>query len=113
MKVIYNNIIPFKGFSAMYFFGLLFVREGCKFTKRTEVHERIHEKQCIEMLFIGFYLWYVIEWLIRFLFTKDRFSRQAYYNISLEQEAFNHEYFEKYISQRHCYNWFRFYLWKK
>lgn len=113
MKIVYNRFLPFDGFGTMYFFGILFVRKGDKLSKRKEIHERIHERQCIEMLFIGFYFWYILEWLIRFLFTKDRFSKQAYYSISLEQEAFNHQYFEKYISQRHCYNWFRFYILKK
>lgn len=31
MKVIYNNIIPFKGYKAINLFGLVFVRKGAKF----------------------------------------------------------------------------------
>ena len=30
MKIIYNNIIPFKGFKAMNLFGVLFVRKDAK-----------------------------------------------------------------------------------
>lgn len=33
MKVIYNNIIPFKGYKAINLFGLVFVRKGAKFTE--------------------------------------------------------------------------------
>ena len=32
MKVIYNNLIPFKGYKAINIFGLVFVRKGAKFT---------------------------------------------------------------------------------
>jgi hypothetical protein len=32
MKVIYNNIIPFKGYKAINLLGLVFVRKGAKFT---------------------------------------------------------------------------------
>ena len=33
MKVIYNNIIPFKGYKAINLLGLVFVRKGAKFTE--------------------------------------------------------------------------------
>ena len=29
MRVIYNKVIPFKGFKCVNLFGVLFVREGC------------------------------------------------------------------------------------
>ena len=34
MKVIYNNIIPFKGFKCINLFGVLFVRKGCFMNER-------------------------------------------------------------------------------
>ena len=33
MKIIYNNLIPFKGYKAINLFGLVFVRKGAKFTE--------------------------------------------------------------------------------
>lgn len=33
MKVIYNNLIPFKGYKAINIFGLVFVRKEAKFTE--------------------------------------------------------------------------------
>ena len=43
MKIVYNNIIPFKGFKAMNILGLLFVRKKFKpIDKITINHERIH-----------------------------------------------------------------------
>lgn len=77
MKVIYNNIIPFKGFKAINLFGVLFVRKGCAMSEGDFNHERIHTAQMKEMLYVGFYVWYLIEWIIR-LFGKGN----AYRNIS-------------------------------
>lgn len=43
MKVIYNNIIPFKGFVAMNICGLLFARNEYKPLSDTTInHESIH-----------------------------------------------------------------------
>lgn len=64
MKVIYNNLIPFKGYKAINIFGLVFVRKGAKFTEVDYNHEHIHSKQMAEMLWVFFYLWYEIEYLI-------------------------------------------------
>lgn len=46
MKIIYNNIIPFKGFKAINLFGVLFVRKDIK-TPMSDVdinHESIHSE---------------------------------------------------------------------
>lgn len=85
MKIIYNNIIPFKGFYAINLFGILFVRGHRTPTDRVMTHETVHTKQMQEMMYIFFYLWYVIEWFIKlFIFG---FTHKAYRNISFEQEA--------------------------
>ena len=42
MKLIYNNIIPFKGFKAMNLFGLCFVRKGMKMSEKDINHKSIH-----------------------------------------------------------------------
>ena len=107
MKIIYNNLIPFKGFVAINLFGVLFVRKEYVdiFSEADERHERIHTKQMLECGIIGFYLWYVIEWLIRVLVSKDAFSHKAYRNISFEKEAFSYMGKENYIENRKHYVW--------
>ena len=67
MKIVYNNIIPFKGFLAINLFGILFVKNKYKRFVSAKVinHESIHTLQMKEMLYIFFYLWYFIEWVIR------------------------------------------------
>ena len=52
-------------------------------------HERIHLKQQLELLVIPFYLWYVIEFLIRLIQYKNK--NTAYRNISFEREAYANE----------------------
>lgn len=90
MKIIYNKFLPLKGFQAINLFGIIFVRKEIKsLNKRVLNHEYIHTKQIIELLFIGFYIWYITEWLIKWIFYKDRML--AYRNISFEREAFDND----------------------
>ena len=62
MKIVYNNIIPFKGFLAINLLGVLFVRSKYKgrVSDKVITHETIHTKQMREMLYVFFYLWYII-----------------------------------------------------
>lgn len=64
-------------------------------------HESIHIKQQQEMLVIFFYLWYGIEWFIKLF----KYGKQAYYNISFEQEAYTYENDLKYINNRKMWAW--------
>ena len=104
MKVIYNNIIPFPGFKAINLFGLLFIRKGYNINEIDINHESVHTAQMKEMLYIFFYIWYLIEWIIR-LFTKGN----AYYNISFEKEAYSNEYDLKYLENRKHYAWIKYF----
>ena len=56
MKIIHNKILPTKGFKAINLFGIIFVRRGLTFTPTDALHEMIHTKQMIEMLFIFLHL---------------------------------------------------------
>lgn len=102
MKIIYNNIIPFPGYKAINLFGLLFVRKNAIMSEEDINHESIHTAQMKEMLYIFFYIWYIIEWVIR-LFKKGN----AYRNISFEQEAYSNEDNLEYLKDRKHYAWFK------
>lgn len=86
MIIVYNNLIPFKGFHATTLFPFVFVRkdEG-KLLPSAEYHERIHLRQQAEMIVIFFYLWYCIEFLVRLILKRNRI--EAYRAISFEKEA--------------------------
>ena len=103
MKLIYNNLIPFKGYKAINLFGILFVRKGCVMFASDINHEAIHTAQMKEMLYIFFYLWYIIEWVIR-LFMKGN----AYRNISFEREAYANQNNQSYLNTRKRYAWLNF-----
>ena len=103
MKIIENKIIPFPGYKAINLFGILFVREGAKISEQDLNHESIHTVQMKEMLYIFFYIWYIVEWVIR-LFKKGN----AYRNISFEQEAYNNEDNLEYLNNRKYYEWFKY-----
>lgn len=104
MKIIYNNIIPFKGFAAINLFGCLFVRNGVKIIDHLINHEFIHTEQQKELGYIGFFLLYIMEWLIRLIIT----PYNAYRNISFEQEAYNNENDEEYLKNRKKYSWLKY-----
>lgn len=87
MKVIYNNIIPFKGFKAVNLFGVVFARESLSIIDKN--HESIHTAQMKELGYILFYIIYLIEYLI--LYRKYKDSDKAYRNISFEKEAYNNQ----------------------
>lgn len=108
MKIVYNNIIPFKGFLAINLLGILFVRSEYKgwITEKVITHETIHTKQMREMLYVFFYLWYVVEWLIRLCFTWN--ATKAYRSISFEREANLYEEFPNYPNSRSHFNWVKF-----
>ena len=103
MKIIRNKYIPFKGFRAINLFGILFVRGNAIINERTIRHEAIHTAQMKEMLYIFFYLWYVVEWIIR-LFMKGN----AYRNISFEREAYANEEYIDYLESRKRFAWTKY-----
>ena len=103
MKIIYNKLIPFDGYAAINLFGILFVREGVKISDRLINHESIHSEQMKEMLYIFFYLWYVIEWVVKLF----KYGDEAYRNISFEREAYDNDRNEIYISKRKKYAWLK------
>ena len=103
MKIIRNKYIPFQGYKAINLFGILFVRGNARISERTIRHEAIHTAQMKEMLYIFFYLWYVVEWIIR-LFMKGN----AYRNISFEREAYSNEDDVIYLEDRKRFAWIKY-----
>lgn len=115
MKVIVNNIIPFKGYSYINLFGLCFTRK--KDLQLSDVainHEEIHTLQGKYLLWIFFYLIYFIEWGIKIIpsiFCKrGRFSiiKYAYRSISFEQVAYYNETNLNYLKTAKPYEWIKY-----
>lgn len=101
MIIIKNSIIPFRGYKAMNFFGILFLRKPYSLSEIDINHEAIHTAQMKELAFIFFYVIYFFEWLVRLFINKN-----AYRSISFEKEAYSHQNNFKYLNHRkHFAQW--------
>lgn len=65
-------------------------------------HERIHLRQQLEMLILPFYIWYILEWAIKWMRCKDR--SKAYYDIGFEREAYANDRNPEYLKTRRFWN---------
>lgn len=109
MKIIYNKLIPFPGFAHMNIFGLIFARKDqkMKLTLRTINHESIHTEQYKDLFYVLFLIVYLIEWIIKSVIGIF-VHKSGYRSISLEQEAFYHQYDYNYIDHRKRFNWLKY-----
>lgn len=69
-------------------------------------HEKIHYKQQKELLIIGFFLLYLLEYLIRIIQYKS--FNQAYYNISFERECFDNQIYYNYLQHRKMFSFLKY-----
>ena len=113
----------FEGYSTIAIGWFVFSKLD-KLTNRTKVHETIHALQWTEVTSVAFvifaalswiispywmiaspivyYVWYVVEWLIRLPFGN------AYRNIMFEREAFSNDKDNSYLCERDLFNWIRY-----
>lgn len=96
MKIIYNKIIPFKGYKAMAMWPFIFARK--KLSEIDINHEKIHLAQQLELLIIPFYIIYFIEWIFK-----------GYKQISFEKEAYENQEDMNYLEWRRK----PFAMWRK
>ena len=114
MKIIYNKLIPFKGFCAVTLGKWIFARmEYMKkgLSKWVINHENVHMLQQDDFIipiikYIIFYIWYLLEWIIKL--PCELFGYSAYSSISFEQEAYNNQYNLEYIKTRKKFNWLKY-----
>lgn len=96
--------------------GIYFKEERYLLIPRIVNHEKIHWKQQLEMLIIGFYIWYGIEFLIRliiWIFTFFSKNWLPYNNLSFEREAHNHDDELDYLTRRKKFSWMKYIFHKK
>jgi hypothetical protein len=103
MKVITSTIIPPKGYKAITILNIIFVRKGCTMSAVDINHESIHWAQEKELLIVGFYLLYVLEFFFRLI--KIRSWHEAYRSISFERECYENEADMNYTRNRKRFQW--------
>jgi len=99
MFVIVSRYLIPKGYQGITFFPFILVSN--KNLKQNQVmvnHEKIHLRQQLEMFILPFFLWYGIEFLIRWSICKDK--NVAYKTISFEREAYTNEKDLNYLKKR-------------
>ncbi|MCH3884460.1 hypothetical protein L2Z00_06105 [Tenacibaculum sp. MSW2] len=98
MIFISRYIVP-KGFVGITLFPFIILKKKeLKLNKVLINHEKIHLKQQQELLIIFFYVFYGLEFLIKFFKYKNAFI--TYKNLSFEREAYINEHDFKYIKTR-------------
>lgn len=89
MKIIKTSILG-KRTKSVAVFPFILVNKDFDISEIDINHEKIHFQQQKELLIIPFYLWYWIEFLIKWV--KYRFNFDiAYLSISFEKEAYTNE----------------------
>lgn len=111
MKIIYNSIIPFKGYKAINLFGILFVRKGCTMSDVDLNHEAIHTAQIKDfcsLLLIGGIIYYLVyAALFLYQWAKRGFKswHTAYKANPMEVEAYSNQTNIDYLDTRKRWAW--------
>lgn len=104
--IVSKYLIP-KGYRGMTLYPFVIIRNFLdKENKVLLNHEKIHIRQQLELLILPFFLWYILEYLIRLIQYKDR--SKAYRNISFEREAYTNESDENYLQKRKIWNFSKY-----
>ncbi|WP_244903969.1 hypothetical protein [Hoylesella timonensis] len=103
MKIIENHLLPPKGYKAMNVCGLLFVRKGAVMRDVDYNHEAIHTAQWKELLYVGFLILYVGDFLCKL--AKYKKWHKAYRMIVFEREAYDNQWDSNYLLNRKTFSW--------
>ncbi|MFP9099926.1 hypothetical protein ACLI09_12830 [Flavobacterium sp. RHBU_24] len=107
MIVVTSKYLVPKGYTGITLFPFVLVRSRELAANAVLInHERIHIRQQAELLVIPFYIWYGIEYVIRYLRYKN--GKKAYRNISFEREAYANEQNPDYTNQRKLWGFFKY-----
>ena len=80
-------------------------------SREEQNHEYIHTLQQREMLFVGFYVWYVVEFAWRYM--KCRNWMKAYRELYFERGAYQMQHDLTYRYHRRPFGWWRLSISKK
>ena len=96
--IVFKYLTP-RGFRGLTLFPFVFMADKNDRLDAVFInHEKIHIRQQLELLILPFYLWYILEFLLRWFRYKDKYV--AYRNISFEREAYQNEKDLNYLKKR-------------
>lgn len=99
MILIASRYLVPKGYRGMAIFPFVLVRYPDDANNAVFInHERIHLRQQTELLIVGFFVWYFLDYLMGLIKYGDHHS--AYRNIIFEREAYSNEKDLDYLKKR-------------
>jgi hypothetical protein len=108
MILIVSKYLTPNGFRSITVYPFVFIKfKESKIDLVLVNHEKIHLRQQLELLIIPFFIWYGIEFLIRFSQFKN--WKIAYKNISFEREAYENEKDLGYLNRRSFLSLFKYF----
>lgn len=106
--IIYNTLVvkllSFGFASGITVWPLIFIQEKYKTSEVILNHERIHIRQQLETLLLGFFIIYLFQYL---LYRLNNNHIDAYKKISFEREAYQFETDLGYLKKRKLFAWLR------
>lgn len=109
MLVVRSRFIPIgRRYSAINLLGIVVAKPTTRLTARLLNHERIHSRQMAELLVVGFYLLYLLEWSVRLIQTHGN-NYAAYRRISFERESYTFDSQADYLNRRRIFAQWRKY----
>ena len=104
--IVSKYLIP-KGYRGLTFFPFVILKfAAAKDDKVLLNHEMIHIRQQVELLILPFYIWYFLDFGIKFLRYKDK--NKAYRNIIFEREAYSNENDLDYLKSRSFWSFLKY-----
>lgn len=107
MYILVNRFLVPSGFVGITLFPIVVVRDKRLLEDSTFLrHEKIHFVQQRELLIMFFFIWYVMEFFVRFIQVRN--YKKAYRSISFEREAYENESDEIYLSSRRMWSFIKY-----
>jgi hypothetical protein len=99
------RLLP-KRYHAIAIFPFIFLRRGGAENEMLINHERIHLRQQAELLILPFYLWYLVEYLLKLIIYREH--DKAYHSISFEREAYRNDEDLDYLEKRKFWSFVKY-----
>ena len=104
--IVTKYLIP-KGYRGLTIFPFVIIKHRSDQNNSVLMnHEKIHLRQQLELLFLPFFIWYLLEYIFRLFQYKNH--NLAYRNISFEREAYANESDLNYMQGRLLWQFFNY-----
>jgi hypothetical protein len=108
--IIYNTtlvrIVTFGFARGITIFPFILVRKSERGDEYLLNHERIHIRQQIELLLAGFWIWYLLNFIVNYI--RYRKFLPAYENIIFERESYANDHDMGYLARRRLFAFLKY-----